>query len=180
MSPPSGQTCAAYMQTYIAQAGGYLTNPDATDSCNFCTYRTTDQYIGPSFGIHYAQRWRNLGIFCAFIGANVSQLSSLRPPMLTHYFQDYMYIPVHLALPSALRECYWHYQETLCFSQTFSEGYMTALTVTHSVNDPRLYDIYSLSISFHDTHPLQCKSFEFVSLIILAVDRAAAYKLKIV
>ncbi|KAG6888337.1 hypothetical protein C0995_009084 [Termitomyces sp. Mi166 len=33
LDPPSGQTCKAYLQTYINSAGGYVTNPTATSGC---------------------------------------------------------------------------------------------------------------------------------------------------
>jgi len=60
------------MQNYITNAGGYLTNPDATSDCQFCSVRTTDQFLGPSFNIAYSHHWRNLGFLMAFILFNVS------------------------------------------------------------------------------------------------------------
>lgn len=60
------------MQNYITNAGGYLTNPDATSGCQFCSVRTTDQFLGPSFNIVYSHHWRNLGFLMAFILFNVS------------------------------------------------------------------------------------------------------------
>ncbi|KAF5378810.1 hypothetical protein D9615_006999 [Tricholomella constricta] len=38
LNPPSGQTCQTYLQTYINNAGGYLTNPSATSDCEFSIY----------------------------------------------------------------------------------------------------------------------------------------------
>jgi ATP-binding cassette, subfamily G (WHITE), member 2, SNQ2 len=71
LEPPSGQSCGSYMQSYISSAGGYLTNPDATSACEFCSSRTTDQFLGPSFNIEYSHHWRNFGFMMAFILFNV-------------------------------------------------------------------------------------------------------------
>lgn len=72
LEPPLGQSCGNYMQSYIVRAGGYLTNPDATAGCQFCSSRTTDQFLGPSFNIEYSHHWRNFGFMVAFIMFNVS------------------------------------------------------------------------------------------------------------
>jgi len=72
LNPPSGQTCGDYMQRYISRAGGYLTNPDATSTCEFCSVRTTDQFLGANFNIKYSHHWRDLGFVLAFVLFNVS------------------------------------------------------------------------------------------------------------
>lgn len=72
VQPPSGQTCSQYLQAYIDQAGGYLTNPDASSGCEFCSSRTTDEFLQSSFNIFYEHHWRNLGIVAAFCVFNVS------------------------------------------------------------------------------------------------------------
>lgn len=74
LEPPSGQTCGGFMAQYITNRGGYLTNSDATSNCHFCSSRTTDQWMGPSFNIFYAHHWRDFGFFCAYIIFNVSYL----------------------------------------------------------------------------------------------------------
>lgn len=71
--PPNGSTCANYMQQYISQVGGYLTNPDATSNCQFCQYRTTDEFLGNSFNILYSHRWRDIGIVLGITVFNVSR-----------------------------------------------------------------------------------------------------------
>ena len=71
LEPPASQSCGNYMQSYISRAGGYLTNPDATSGCQFCSDRTTDQFLGPSFNIEYSHHWRNFGILMAFIMFNM-------------------------------------------------------------------------------------------------------------
>jgi ATP-binding cassette subfamily G (WHITE) protein 2 (SNQ2) len=71
ITPPPGQTCAQYMNTYISYAGGYLTNPNATSSCQFCAVRTTDQLIGARFEIFYDHHWRDFGLVVVYIAFNV-------------------------------------------------------------------------------------------------------------
>ena len=72
IQPPSGQSCSQYMSPYISMAGGYLTNPDASSDCQYCSFSSTDGFLGLSFNIFYSHHWRNLGIFAAFIVINVS------------------------------------------------------------------------------------------------------------
>lgn len=71
ITPPSGQSCGQYMTPFISRVGGYLTNPNATSSCQFCTVRTTDELIGTNFDIFYNHRWRNLGFMMVYITFNV-------------------------------------------------------------------------------------------------------------
>ena len=59
------------MNQYISRAGGYLTNPNATSSCQFCALRTTDQFMEESFDIFYDHRWRDLGLMIAYSVFNV-------------------------------------------------------------------------------------------------------------
>lgn len=72
IQPPSGQTCSQYMDPYISAAGGYLSNANATSDCGYCSFATTDAFLGQSFNIFYSNHWRDLGIFVAFIFFNVS------------------------------------------------------------------------------------------------------------
>ncbi|KAG6900276.1 hypothetical protein C0993_000464 [Termitomyces sp. T159_Od127] len=71
LNPPSGMTCAQYMNNFIAFAGGYLTNPDATSDCTFCSVASSDQFLALNFNIFYSHRWRNIGIMFAFILFNI-------------------------------------------------------------------------------------------------------------
>lgn len=68
--PPGGQTCGDYMSEYIATAGGYLTNPNATADCRFCSASSTNDYLA-QLSSSYSTRWRNFGIMWAFILFNV-------------------------------------------------------------------------------------------------------------
>ncbi|RDX52640.1 pleiotropic drug resistance ABC transporter [Lentinus brumalis] len=71
IQPPSGQSCSAYMGPYISAAGGYITNPNATSDCRYCSFSTTDAFLQTSFNIFYSHHWRNIGIFAAFICFNI-------------------------------------------------------------------------------------------------------------
>ncbi|KAI6145202.1 ABC-2 type transporter-domain-containing protein [Pisolithus tinctorius] len=70
IQPPSNMTCGDYMTTFISEVGGYLTNSSATSACNYCPYRTTDQYLGSNFNIMYQHRWRDVGVLLGFTGFN--------------------------------------------------------------------------------------------------------------
>jgi ABC-type multidrug transport system permease subunit len=65
-NPPSGQTCQEYMANYMAVAPGYLSNPNATSSCQFCSVSVADQYLA-SVNIYWSERWRNFGMFWTFV-----------------------------------------------------------------------------------------------------------------
>ncbi|KAG9310127.1 ABC-2 type transporter-domain-containing protein [Chiua virens] len=71
VQPPSGYSCASYLDAYVASAGGYLNNPNAGSDCQYCSSRTADAWLARQFNIQYAHRWRNVGLFCAFITFNV-------------------------------------------------------------------------------------------------------------
>ena len=68
-SPPSGQTCGAYMSTWISEAGGYILDPNATDTCNFCAIQSTNTFLS-AVSSSYSRRWRNFGIIWVYIGVN--------------------------------------------------------------------------------------------------------------
>lgn len=67
---PAGQTCGEYMNPYFARGGlGYLLD-NATSVCEYCAYKVGSQFYEP-LGLNYNTRWRDLGIFFAFIGSNL-------------------------------------------------------------------------------------------------------------
>ncbi|KAI0074336.1 pleiotropic drug resistance ABC transporter [Panus rudis PR-1116 ss-1] len=70
LEPPSGESCQSFLQTYIDNQGGYLSNPDATSGCLYCPFRTTDEYLLNTFNIEFSHHWRDLGIFIVFIAFN--------------------------------------------------------------------------------------------------------------
>ena len=110
LTPPSGETCQSYMENFISFAGGYLSNPEATDACNYCSSRTTDQFLINSFNIFYEHHWRNLGFMVAFTAFNVSlphcfccqlvidSLNRSQPSLVSLIYLEFV-----LALSSTLR-----------------------------------------------------------------------------
>lgn len=76
--PVSGQNCDQYMDSYINgnatlglnAAGGYLTNPSATENCQYCPIGDTNAYLA-SVKSKYSERWRNYGIFLVYVVFNV-------------------------------------------------------------------------------------------------------------
>jgi len=77
LNPPAGFSCGSYLQSFIAQDGGYLTNADATSGCQYCSFRTTNAWLQTRFNIRYSHHWRNVGIFCAFILFNTAAVYGL-------------------------------------------------------------------------------------------------------
>jgi ATP-binding cassette subfamily G (WHITE) protein 2 (SNQ2) len=69
--PPGGQSCQQYLGQYINQSGGYITNPNALENCQYCSYRTTDQFLQSNSNIFFSHHWRNLGFMWIYIGFNV-------------------------------------------------------------------------------------------------------------
>ncbi|KAK3381681.1 ABC-2 type transporter-domain-containing protein [Podospora didyma] len=69
-SAPQGQTCGEYMQLFFDNGGaGYLVD-NTTSACEYCAYKVGDQFYQP-LGLSFDNRWRDLGIFIAFIGSNL-------------------------------------------------------------------------------------------------------------
>ncbi|CEP24187.1 CDR2 [Cyberlindnera jadinii] len=72
VTPPNNTTCEAYFADYIAAAGsGYLRDPDSRSECEFCPLSSTNDWLSLN-EVNYNQKWRNLGIFCAYLGFNVA------------------------------------------------------------------------------------------------------------
>lgn len=85
-SPP-GQNCGEYMQNYFDAGGiGYIAD-NATNNCQYCAYTVGDQFY-EQLGMSFDKRWRDLGIYIAFLGSNllilimaVSCFSPSPPPL---------------------------------------------------------------------------------------------------
>ncbi|KAG1861109.1 ABC-2 type transporter-domain-containing protein [Suillus subalutaceus] len=75
--PPTGLTCADYMDPFMSYAGGYLTDPNATSNCLYCPFQTTDQYMYAGFNIQYSHRWRDVGIMLGVTLFNVFAIFAL-------------------------------------------------------------------------------------------------------
>lgn len=67
---PGGEDCGAYMADFFAGGGpGYLAD-NLTQTCEYCAFRVGDEFFGP-LQISFGDRWRDLGIFAAFIASNL-------------------------------------------------------------------------------------------------------------
>ncbi|KAF2140140.1 uncharacterized protein K452DRAFT_230612 [Aplosporella prunicola CBS 121167] len=67
---PLGQTCGEYMSAFFASSGpGYIVD-NSTSNCEYCAYKVGDEFYSP-LGYDFVNRWRDLGIFIAFIGSNL-------------------------------------------------------------------------------------------------------------
>ncbi|KAG1767598.1 ABC-2 type transporter-domain-containing protein [Suillus placidus] len=75
--PPSGSTCAEYLDPFMSYAGGYVADPSATSMCLFCPFRTTDEYMFAAFNIEASHHWRDLGIMLGITAFNVFAIFTL-------------------------------------------------------------------------------------------------------
>ncbi|KAK1143846.1 ATP-binding cassette transporter snq2 [Aspergillus melleus] len=67
---PPNQTCGEYMQPFFEKGGvGYLVE-NATRACEYCAFRVGDQFY-QTFEMEFDSRWRDLGIYAAYIGSNL-------------------------------------------------------------------------------------------------------------
>lgn len=67
---PDGITCGDYMQPFFDNGGrGYIVGND-TSNCEYCAYKVGDEFYGP-LGFSFDKRWRDFGIFVAFLGSNL-------------------------------------------------------------------------------------------------------------
>lgn len=67
---PSGQDCGEYMRNFFGRGGaGYIVS-NVSDACHYCAYKIGDQFYEP-LQLHFGDRWRDLGIYAAFIGSNL-------------------------------------------------------------------------------------------------------------
>ncbi|KAH8798615.1 ABC-2 type transporter-domain-containing protein [Xylogone sp. PMI_703] len=69
-NPPSNQTCGEYLANYLAGPLGELANlvnPDATQQCRVCQYRTGSDYLKTVNLPKYSDGWRDTGIVALFV-----------------------------------------------------------------------------------------------------------------
>ena len=67
---PGNETCGEYMQEFFERGGaGYILD-NATQACEYCAYKIGDQFYS-TFSMNFDNRWRDLGIFMAFVGSNL-------------------------------------------------------------------------------------------------------------
>ncbi|GMM33517.1 hypothetical protein DASC09_008420 [Saccharomycopsis crataegensis] len=76
INPPSSKTCGQYLDPFINTRGGYVKNPNATGSCQYCAYSSGDQYL-KTISISYSTLWRNFGFFWVYICFNLIAMVSM-------------------------------------------------------------------------------------------------------
>lgn len=76
LTPPPGQTCAQYLQNFVTTLSGtnlgtgyYQDGPNG--SCQYCQFRVGDDYLA-TIQMNANNRFRDLGIICAYIIFNVA------------------------------------------------------------------------------------------------------------
>lgn len=83
----------------MSSAGGYLENPESASACQFCSIRTTDQFLASGFNIIYGHRWRNFGIMMAFVVFNVSADIFRSLAHKTEFRADFLHLYYHVPVP---------------------------------------------------------------------------------
>ncbi|KAI8140088.1 ABC-2 type transporter-domain-containing protein [Fennellomyces sp. T-0311] len=69
---PSTQTCGEYMANYFALGGtGYVADPNATETCDYCTYKSGEEFYTMNYNWSASHKYRNLGIMIAFSVFNI-------------------------------------------------------------------------------------------------------------
>ncbi|PGH08877.1 hypothetical protein AJ80_07749 [Polytolypa hystricis UAMH7299] len=76
LSPPDNQTCASYLGPFMEMAGGRLLTPNSTTACEYCPMSDTNGFL-TVLGIHFEDRWRNIGILFVYIAFNIVAAVSL-------------------------------------------------------------------------------------------------------
>ncbi|KAG9254740.1 BMR1-like protein [Emericellopsis atlantica] len=67
---PSDMNCGEYMEPFFRNGGpGYLVS-NSTQDCEYCAFRVGDDFY-TRLNISFDHRWRDLGIYAAFMGSNL-------------------------------------------------------------------------------------------------------------
>ncbi|KAJ2641664.1 ATP-binding cassette transporter snq2, partial [Coemansia sp. RSA 1694] len=66
----TGQSCSQFAGSWVDSTRGYLRDPGATGSCDYCMYLTGDEYFN-TLNWSFAHRWRNFCILLGFTAFNV-------------------------------------------------------------------------------------------------------------
>lgn len=67
LTPPSGQTCAAYLGPYLTATGGTLYHDaQSTTDCYLCTASTTNAVLA-QLGMSFDDAWRNFGLMWVYV-----------------------------------------------------------------------------------------------------------------
>lgn len=85
----SSSSCGEYLSTYLESHTGFLTNPTATDMCNFCRASNGDDYL-ETLNISFDDRWRSLGVLVGYTASNVliAYLLVFFPPRLPDWIKN--------------------------------------------------------------------------------------------
>lgn len=68
--PPPNVTCEEYaLDWFNSGAPGYLTNPGATSDCDYCRYRSADEFLA-TLNVDPEGKWKDLGVLAAFTVLN--------------------------------------------------------------------------------------------------------------
>ena len=78
---PANQTCAEYLDPYIAMAGGYVGDLSAQagvdpTNCNFCQLDSTNQYLS-RINIDFKDRWWHFGLLWVYVVFNIAAAMAL-------------------------------------------------------------------------------------------------------
>lgn len=68
---PVNTICGDYMENYLSNAGGRLLNAKAVGQCQYCPIAKTDDLLA-TFGMFYADRWRNFSISLVYSVLNIA------------------------------------------------------------------------------------------------------------
>src|SRR5690606_16563137 len=74
-SAPEGLTCDEYMDRYITNAGGRLSEGCGSD-CQFCAMDTSNDFLD-SLNISFGNRWRDFGFLWAYCIFNIAAAVAL-------------------------------------------------------------------------------------------------------
>ncbi|KAG0330231.1 hypothetical protein BGZ99_007092 [Dissophora globulifera] len=70
---PAGETCGSYAATFMETAVGYINNLNATENCQYCQYQYGQDFYN-TLSMDFGHRWRNTGILCLYLVANITIL----------------------------------------------------------------------------------------------------------
>lgn len=76
LNPPTEITSSQFLDPITSSFRGYLTNPNATTDCNFCSVYNYDAFLAVRFNIFYSRAWCNFGFMMVLVFFNVRLLCS--------------------------------------------------------------------------------------------------------
>ncbi|KAL4767698.1 ABC-2 type transporter-domain-containing protein [Aspergillus nidulans var. acristatus] len=67
--PPGQDSCQSYAGSFLSQATGYVRDA-GNGMCAYCLFSDGDQFATNNFNVYYNHKWRDYGIFWAFVMFN--------------------------------------------------------------------------------------------------------------